>query len=266
MVMAVGVANAQNCSTTITACGCTIASAGTYAVANDLNASQGLTSRGSCIDINTTNVKLFTNGFNIIGAGTGTGTGIHVLNTANNALLEASGPEAQYTYTTLSGWQYGLESEADNVMIDAYYFDGNTTGVWLRNAANNHLTYFDASGNTTYGAWIRGGSGNSIDNAYLGNNGVAGLYVGCSTTGPTGTRCTGFGNTSSGNFISFAGSEAGGPPQSYGIALESGSTGNTVADTAFVGNTADDFWDGSTTAVNVWRVNSFTTANRSYIH
>jgi hypothetical protein len=38
-----GLANAQQCSTAITACGCTITASGTYIVDAPLNASQGLT-------------------------------------------------------------------------------------------------------------------------------------------------------------------------------------------------------------------------------
>src|SRR5208282_1344942 len=148
MLVAVGVANAQNCSSSIQACGCTINSAGAYTVDSDLTAAQGLTSRGSCIDVAAANVKLFTNGHNITGAGTGTGVGINLLSTAGSLFLAAAGPNS--TYTTVSGWQYGMQSLADNVTSEGFYFTGNTTGVLIKDGDNNNVSCFGAYNNSVY--------------------------------------------------------------------------------------------------------------------
>src|SRR6202007_1787394 len=114
---AFGTANAQSCTSSITKCGCTITSTGTYSVDADLDYTQGLTSRKGCIDISAPNVKLFTNGHFLMGDETGvSGVGIHLLSTADGAFLESAGTDGtNFSYTDLVGWQYGLESEADYV-------------------------------------------------------------------------------------------------------------------------------------------------------
>jgi len=261
MLVAAGVANAQNCSSSIHACGCTINSAGTYTVDSDLNATQGLTSRGGCIDVAAANVKLLTNGHNITGAGTG--IGINLLSSAGSLFLAAAGPNS--TYTTVSGWQYGMESLADNVISEGFYFSSNSTGVLLRDADNNNVSCFGAFNNTVYGVWIRGGSGNQIDFGAAWDNGVAGVYIGCSGTGPSGQACTGRSSAPSGNFIFEVFSYSGPPPQSYGIAVENGSKLNSIVDNFFLSNTVDDLFDGNTSGANMWHSNTHVTANQSFI-
>jgi len=263
LLLAAVVANAQNCSSSITACGCTISSAGTYTVTADLSAAQGLTSGNGCIDVNASNVKLFTNGYNITGAGTGTGIGIHLLSGRTNVFLSAAGPKE--TYTLVSGWQYGMESQASTVTSEGFYFQNNTTGVWLRGAQNNNFGCLGAWDNSVYGVWIRGGSNNQIDYGAAWNNGVAGVYIGCSATGPTGPACTS-GNTSSGNsvfeLLSFTSTT-----QNYGLVVETGGLQNNLVDNSFSGDTVDDLFDGNASATgNTWHANLFTTANQSYIH
>jgi len=263
MLAAVGTASAQNCSSSIQACGCTISSAGTYTVDFDLNASQGLTSRGGCIDVTAANVKLFTHGHNITGAGTGSGIGIHLLPSAGNLSLTAAGPQG--THTTISGWQYGLESQADNVISEGFYFEGNTTGVLLTGAGNNNVSCFGSFYNSVYGVWIWGGSGNQIDYAGVWNNGVAGVYIGCSGSGLLGPACTRSSSASNGNFIFAVTSYPGVPPQNYGIVVENGSKQNSIMDNSFFGNTVNDLFDGNPNGANVWSSNKYVTADQSFI-
>jgi len=262
LLLAAAVANAQNCSASITACGCTISSAGSYTVNANLSAAQGLTSSNGCIDVNASNVKLFTNGYNITGAGTGTGIGIHLLSGRTNVFLSAAGPGE--TYTAISGWQYGLESQAHTVTSEGFYYENNTTGVFLRGAQNNNFGCLAAWDNSVYGVWIRGGSNNQIDYGATWNNGVAGVYIGCSATGPTGPACT-TGNTSSGNsvfgLLSFTTSV-----QNYGLVVETGGLQNNLVDNSFFSDAVDDLFDGNASATgNTWHANLFTTANQSYI-
>ncbi len=266
LFLAAVVANAQtSCSSSITACGCTISAAGSYTVTANLSAAQGLTTQGGCIDVNASNVKLFANGYTITGAGTGTGIGIHLMSFRTNIFLSAAGPGE--TYTAVSGWQYGLESQASTVTSEGFYFENNTTGVYLRGAQNNNFGCLGAWDNSVYGVWIRGGSGNQIDYGATWNNGVAGVYIGCSTTGPAGPSCgTSGGPTSSGNsvfeLLSFSSSA-----QSYGLVVETGGLQNNLVDNAFSGDTVDDLFDGNASATgNTWHANLFTTANQSYIH
>jgi len=262
---AIGVANAQQCSSSITTCGCTISSPGIYTVDADLNATQGLTSRRGCIDVAADKVRLFTNGHAITGAGNGTGIGIHLLSSADDVLLEAGASSGLNCcrYTTLSGWQYGLESEASHVISDGFTQSGNTTGVLLNGAKRNSITNFMANRNSVYGVWINGGSANQITDASASNNGVAGVYIGCAKTWPSGKACDRDADTSSGNTIYYLV----GLSENYGIAVEKGSKGNIITSTWSRSNTVDDLFDGnSNSGINLWRANGFGTANQSYIH
>ena len=263
LLLVAAVANAQNCSTSITACGCTIHSAGTYTVNADLTASQGLTALGGCIDVNANNVNLLTNGYNITGAGTGTGIGIHLLSGRNTIFLSAAGPQS--TYTTISGWQYGVESQAHTVTSEAFYLDGNSTGLLLKGAQSNIFGEFGASGNTVYGVWIWGGSANQIAYSGVWDNGVAGMYIGCKANGPNGPACSGSGNNSTGNFV-FGVVSYTTAAESYGLAVQSGNTANTLVDNQFYSNTVDDLFDGNASgSSNMWHANLFATANKGYI-
>jgi len=260
---AVGVARAQSCTSSITACGCTITTTGTYTVDADLDYTQGLTSHKGCIDISAANVKLFTNGHFMLGDETGTnGVGIHVLSTANGAFLDAAGPDGtNVNYSDLVGWQYGIESEADNVYVDGFGTDGNSTGVLLKNTDNNVVTFAEAAGNAVYGIWISAGSGNVISVANIQFSGVADVYIGCSATGPSGKACSK--GSPHNNFVTGVGVTA---PANYGFAVEQNSTGNIMSDNYGFGSTNYDLFDGNSTAVNTWHSNAFATANKSYIH
>jgi hypothetical protein len=262
-----GVANAQQCGSSITACGCTIASPGVYSVDADLNATQGLTSHGSCIDVAAKNVSLLiTNGHVIAGAGTGTGVGIDVLSSADH--LYFSGFAGTYPYATLRGWQYGLKSEATNVAADSFTSSGNTSGVLLQGAQGNALYRFNTYSNSVYGVWVKTASGNQIIGAYSVANGVAGVYFGCSGTGPSGQQCEAGEEVSKANFIyesSFVGA------QNYGIAVERGSNENSITNNVTASDALYDLFDGNPgCSGNHWLFNtafgSAPTANQVCIH
>jgi hypothetical protein len=267
IMVATGVANAQRCSSSITMCGCTIASPGDYTVDADLNAAQGLTARGDCIDVAAKKVRLLTNGFAI--SGQGKGAGIHLLPSADDVFLEGfGGMGASFRSTALIGWQYGLESEASNVVSDGFVYIGNTVGVLLKGAQDNSLNQSAAFGNLVYGYWVKGGARNQIRSSAGQDNGTAGIYLGCSSTGPTGRACEEDSSTTSGNSIyESSGSSS---AQNYGIAVERGSKRNTIVVNSFEGHTAYDFFDGNPNCDdNLWRVNhsffQFATVNRSCI-
>lgn len=269
---ATGIASAQNeCGSSITMCGCTITSPGTYTIGADLTATQGLTSRNGCIDVAAEKVTLITEGHQIIGAGSGTGIGIHLLSGAETVFLEGGGTNGagvSTTFTTLKGWQYGLESDASDVVSDFFDYNNNTTGVFLQRARNNNINDFGANGNTVYGVWIKGGSGNQINCSGASNNGVAGTYLGCSSTGPSGQACEEDEGTSNGNLIyDHGGQNFGTGAQQYGIAVERGSKRNTLMDLFTYGNTVDDLFDGNLNCdKNLWQINTFKTVNQTCIH
>lgn len=201
-IIVTGTLHAQppKCDTSITACGCTIGAAGNYMLANELDASQGLTVKNGCIDIEGSDVKL-TVGYPILGTGgnacacapspTGaggrsatckgsqpkpappSGVGIHVLPSAENVTVISS--------DSICGWNYAFESEGDKVAFssipnDSFNLSFNNIGVFLNNATHNNLNRALAGENVT-GFQISGGTGNSIINSTTGGNSQYGIWL-----------------------------------------------------------------------------------------
>ena len=201
-IIVTGTLHAQppKCDTSITACGCTIGAAGNYMLANELDASQGLTVKNGCIDIEGSDVKL-TVGYPILGTGgnacacapspTGaggrsatckgsqpkpappSGVGIHVLPSAENVTVISS--------DSICGWNYAFESEGDKVAFssipnDSFNLSFNNIGVFLNNATHNNLNRAFAGENVT-GFQISGGTGNSIINSTTGGNSQYGIWL-----------------------------------------------------------------------------------------
>src|SRR5258708_39493047 len=61
------------CTPSIASCGCTITQTGIYTVTDDLNASQGLTKGGNCLEVSANHVILDLQGHALIGNGSGIG-------------------------------------------------------------------------------------------------------------------------------------------------------------------------------------------------
>lgn len=261
----------EECGLSITQCGCTIFEPGTYTVNANLTAAQGLTERQGCVDVEAHDVFLILNGHTITGTGNGTGIGIHLLPGSYNIFLEAG---ANFTVgSTISGWKYGMESEAENVIVDFFYnIMNNTFGVLLKGAKNNNMTDLNAINNTVYGVWIKDGSThNQINCTTSSGNGIAGIYIGCSNTGPGTISCEQDWRRSRKNFIydHTADGKNDGITiiQKFGIALELGSTQNTVTNTNATGNSAFDLFDGNPNCdENLWQNNNFGKANETCIH
>jgi len=233
-----------SCSTSITACGCVIDKPGVYNVTEPLTAvsTTQLTQRNAaCIEIKTSDVKLFTNGNNI--KGPGTGIGVLVLHDAHNTFMSAAA--SNWTFTTFSGWKYGLQSDADNAFSEAFYFVDNTTGVFLNGVDHNQLNVFGAYNNDSYGVVVRGGRKNQLGAGGAWGNSKAGVDLTCNTTGNYVFEDYSYANGVGGS---------GGHPQYYGIEIDKGSTGNVVADNPLFGNTIDLF-DGNDLGDNIWHSN-----------
>ena len=269
-IAATGLANAQppQCSNSIIACGCTIGAPGDYQVENELYASQGLTLKDGCIDIEGQNVNLYVN-FDIIGAGSNSncgsdkphlnfGVGIHVLPTATNISI--------YDSDYICGWNYGVESETNNVNFYAAYTYYDNVGMFLNNATNNNCLYcyfyynvtgFQISGgsgnsfndgyahyNSQYGYWVDGSEGNTLSHHQGDYNGKAGFYLGCSSTGQANSTIPCNKNTpTTGNSLidNYAYDN-----YRYGIAVERKSIYNNFnGNYTSYGNTAKDIIDGN---------------------
>jgi len=273
------------CTATISSCGCTVTKGGLYKVNAALSSSQGLTALNGCIDIKASNVTLDTgeetstgrttfNAYPITGPGgaTPTGIGIHVLKGSNNDFIELP--------SHVDGWDVGILVQGNSNIFDDFDADGNgtagvevvggtgnnisdfdadgngTAGVEVEGGKGNNINTFQATGNGTYGVSVSGGSSNQVNDADITGNGTAGVLVGCS--GSSSSACN-----SKSTKIFDLGSTGNGK---YGIAIESGSTGNNVTETGSSGNGTDDLFDGNSGCdSDLWYFNDFNTASASCI-
>jgi parallel beta-helix repeat protein len=178
---------ATPCGSVISSCGCTIQLAGLYTVTANLSASQGLTSRGACLDINETNATLDLKNFAVTGAGAG--IGIHILPGAYGVTVLGS-----QCCATVTGWNIGLqvdEDKADIAFVDVessasagILITGNINsqiwevrsngnggaGVLITGKGDNHIFQSSFSHNK-YGVWLEGSSRNRIENSTANENG-----------------------------------------------------------------------------------------------
>ncbi len=142
----------------------------TYTVTDDLNASQGLTKAGNCLEVSANHVILDLQGHAIIG----NGAGIGILIQSSAADTTVQGTDLTETgQAIINGWGTGLEDDANNVVIElfrqiggnSFNPTGNTgDGVLLQNASGVTVANFNASFNGGTGVDIQGGSNNRIMN------------------------------------------------------------------------------------------------------
>ncbi len=274
-------AQAGKCSNAITSCGCTIAAEGNYVVESPLSAAQGLTGKQGCIDISASNITLDVyfpiTGPNFngdcggvppaphgetatvkSGGGAYTGVGIHVLPGSNDAAINFYGGE----YGTC-GWNYGVESEGSNArwsLIPAYYnnvgvlflnatgsscsscfLEQNVTGLEIAGGSENTIAGGYSIGNEQYGYWLSGTRENTISYNNLYENGIAGLYLGCSTKGNVDPAIPCSVATSENEVTQTILIENG----KYGIATEKGGIGNRYLDNQSGYAGKYDFIDGN---------------------
>lgn len=160
----------NSCPTTITSCGCTVTQSGTFTVTDDLDASQGLTKGGNCLEVGADHVILDLQGHAIIGSGAG--IGILILNSAHDTTVQGTDP-SETGQAIVNGWGTGLEDDANNVVIELFRQIGGNTfnphgnagdGVVLRSASGVTVANFNASFNGGTGINVQGGSNDRILN------------------------------------------------------------------------------------------------------
>jgi len=189
------------------------------------------------------------------------GVGIHVMPGAEN--VEITGGLGDEGGNYICGWNYGLESEGTNVSVGSIFAGDDNVGFLFNNATDNTCNFCDAefditglqisggSGNavtasasginTQYGFWIDGSKHNQFTSNYSFVNGIAGYYVGCSSTGNVKPLipCTEGANT--GNSLIFNDSNQNGR---YGIAVERQSFWNSFSQNATEMDGTKDIIDG----------------------
>jgi hypothetical protein len=222
-------AYAAACSTTITACGCTItAGLGAltpYTIANDLSF---VPISGSCIEIAASNVVLAGGAHTVTGPGSATATiGFHIDAGTKSVLLSSinvtgfgvgfkldgklstlsstsastngrgiviNGPVALLaTVITTGNLQTGVlvNSTANGATLDRVTATNNTgAGIKLLGVTGANVIDSIATGNSTFGIWLNGASNNTIEFFTATDNAIAGAYLGCHAAGPTGAPCS----------------------------------------------------------------------------
>jgi hypothetical protein len=245
------------CSPTINACGCTIATPGSYKLGLAINSTQGLTPNGACIEIASSFVIFDGAKKNITGPGGTTPSGIGVL-VHRNFRSDFLG----FRGTVISGWDVGLLIEGRQIVADDVTANTNgTAGVELNKADSIELTNTTAEGNLNYGIWVSQTSSSDITNSKTESNGNIGLYVGCSNIGPVNSGCPGVG-PSPGNYIFTGNIQAN---ANYGVALDIGTKSSIVTNQTLGGgthNSKDDLFDAnSSCGSNKWFGDDSTATN-----
>ena len=194
------------CPTAITSCGCTVMQSGISTVTNDLDATQGLTKAGNCLEVSADHVILDLQGHAIIG--NGTGIGILILNSAHDTTVQ--GTDATETgQAIVNGWGTGLEDDANNVVIELFrQFGGNINnqhgnagdGLLLQGASGVTVANFNASFNGGTGVDVQGGGNNRILNCDSIKNAGNGVILASSNVN-TISNCTINANTGYGVWL-----------------------------------------------------------------
>jgi parallel beta-helix repeat protein len=185
---AAGLANAApkptTCTPSISSCGCTVTQTGTYTVTDDLNASQGLTKAGNCLEVSADHVILDLQGHAIIG--NGAGIGILIQNSGHDSTVQGSDSTEPTAQAIINNWNVGLEDDANNVVIELFKQIGGSIfiqhgnagdAVLLKNASGVTVANFNASFNGGTGVEIQGGSNNRVMNCSLISNAGNGVIL-----------------------------------------------------------------------------------------
>ena len=173
-----------SCTPSISSCGCTVTQAGTFTVAEDLNASQGLTKNGNCLEVSADHVILDLMGHAIIG--NGAGIGILIQNSGHDTTVQGTDSSEPTAQAIINTWKIGLEDDANNVTIELFRQIGGNVfnqhgnagdGVLIQNASGVTVANFNASFNGGTGVNIQGGGNNRVMNCDSISNAGNGFIV-----------------------------------------------------------------------------------------
>ncbi len=194
------------CTPSISACGCTATQSGTYIGANDLDATQGRTKAGHCLEVSANHVILDLHGHALIG--NGAGIGILILNSASDTTVQGT-DLTEAGQAIVNSWNIGVEVEASNDLIELFrQIGGNNLnppgnagdGILLRNASNATVANFKASFNGGAGVDVQGGNNNRIMNCDAISDTTAGVILASSDLN-TISNCTISGNAGFGVWL-----------------------------------------------------------------
>jgi parallel beta-helix repeat protein len=226
---------------------------------HDLSIAQGLTAKKGCIDIKASNVFLLLNGYSIAGDNTKSGIGIHVLPGAKSVFVEGVASEdstANNSFVDIVNWDVGILWEgAQGILDDVESALNGTAGIVLNRATGNVISDFTLHENAVYGMWLKASSNNQIECGSISSNDNAGLYLGCSPSGPSGKRCKGVGPSNKNHLYDMSSTN-----NAIGIAIDLGNSGNAITDNFTFNNGTADLADKNPACGNdLWYGNDFDT-------
>lgn len=251
----------------------TISAAGGYFLTGDLTSKSG-----DCLDIQAANVGLFLAGHTINGGKTGTGIHVRSAATGFRGLGSSNGSE-------VLGFKTGIEIDADGAIFEGTgaenaadtailvkgakdvtlgASDGSNSerfGYRFLSTSRALLHNYSALSNGRYGVFLEHATDSLLDQFQAGNanpNGIAGIYLGCSLTGP-GAPCAK--HPSNGNTIAHGGIQ---DNTQYGLVVDRGADNNVLVNLNTANNGTDDLYDGNDNcANNLWFFDVFTTSNNA---
>ncbi len=247
-------------STSITECG-RITHPGYYEVDSPLTAGSD---PADCIQISAANVLLNLNGQTITGVKAG--SGVHAMRSGAQAYIEGGG-------ATIADFMDGVEidgvgANAENFIASDNFDAGvllnharlatvsnfavNITsggagldGVRLDGAAQNSIESFSASHLNRFGVWLLGSSHNSISGFTITYNGIAGIYLGCSMTGPDGSCKPASPKSMFNAVFNGVSSDNSSGQAGYGVAADVGDISNRFSNITAKENATDDVFDAN---------------------
>ncbi|MFZ0888394.1 MAG: right-handed parallel beta-helix repeat-containing protein [Candidatus Binataceae bacterium] len=276
-----------------------INTAGCYELTGALSAT---TAGQTCITIGTSNVLLKFNGHSINGPGsTSTGVGIRVLpNFVNSKAVTVAVSnvriegEGQYVSSFKVGVLVGKPTSTpgpNHITIDNLNAQSNVAdGIQLINTSlsvvsadsadynlangieidagskSNLVTASTANSNKVYGIWLYSASGNELAADTAESNALAGIFLGCTTKGPgSATTCKSLtlpgsdNNQLDSDTTDYNGTTG---KKGWGIALDSGCSGNSIEDASSTSNVSYDLYDQNVGCdSNTWFGDVFSAAN-----
>jgi hypothetical protein len=233
-------ARAQQAVTSVAGCG-KISKSGIY----KLDSPSVTSIPGDCIIIAAANVALNLNGATITGAGIGAGA--HAMSSAMDAFSEGRG-------AILSNFADGIEIDGPKVSGENFTVSANSdAGLLLKSATQAALSNFsadsngndgirvvkgsynilagavNATSNARYGLWLFATNNNDVGGFFVKDNAIAGVYVGCSSSGPLGAACKPVVSPGKYNSI-FDGRVQASPAssQTYGAVVDAGDDSNRI--------------------------------------
>lgn len=241
---------------TVTTCGATISSPGTYQLTADCS--------GDGITVTANNVTLRLNRHTMTGSGSTNG-----VEASNLAGLQVVGPGTLYGYVIGVNWAFVTGSRVRGVTITnstahgVALFDSSSNqfvsdtvtgsqfhGLTFNGSNSNLLNRVVSSGNGSNGVFLASASYNKVEHSIISSNGLDGIFVNSIGNGPADSNQI-TANTLNSNY--------------QGIEIGSSTGGNNIFGNSAHSNATDDIVDDTLGCAAYWSSNSFDTANQGCI-